>query len=126
MTHHVMLVAGAAAVLAARTLGNLAGNAPVTLVEDEPQAPYVRKAIQYLLIGNIDEKGTYLRKQADHFDRLQIKMVKAKALSVQTAQRQVMLDNGETLTFDRLLIATGSSPVRAPVPGIDSPGVHSC
>ena len=126
MTHHVILGAGPAGVIAAETLRKLAANDTVTLVGDEPQAPYSRMAIPYLLIGNIDEKGTYLRKQADHFDRLQIKMVKAKALSVQTAQRQVMLDNGETLAFDRLLIATGSSPVRAPVPGIDSPGVHSC
>ena len=126
MTHHVILGAGPAGVIAAETLRKLAANDTVTLVGDEPQAPYSRMAIPYLLIGNIDEKGTYLRKQADHFDRLQIKLVKAKALSVQTAQRQVMLDNGETLTFDRLLIATGSSPVRAPVPGIDSPGVHSC
>ncbi|MBP6645406.1 MAG: NAD(P)/FAD-dependent oxidoreductase [Burkholderiaceae bacterium] len=126
MTHHVILGAGPAGVIAAETLRKLAANDTITLVGDEPQAPYSRMAIPYLLIGNIDEKGTYLRKQADHFDRLQIKLVKAKALSVQTAQRQVMLDNGETLTFDRLLIATGSSPVRAPVPGIDSPGVHSC
>ena len=36
------------------------------------------------------------------------------------------LDNGQTLAFDTLLIATGSHPVRAPIPGIDLPGVHSC
>ena len=36
------------------------------------------------------------------------------------------LDDGRTLEFDRLLIATGSHPVRPPIPGLDSPGVHSC
>jgi hypothetical protein len=40
--------------------------------------PYSRMAIPYLLIGNIDEKGTYLRKQADHFDRFKDKLVLAK------------------------------------------------
>jgi NAD(P)H-nitrite reductase large subunit len=37
-----------------------------------------------------------------------------------------VLDNGQTLTFDRLLIATGSKPVQLPIPGIDSVGVHTC
>jgi NADPH-dependent 2,4-dienoyl-CoA reductase/sulfur reductase-like enzyme len=62
MTHHVILGAGPAGVIAAETLRKLAANDTITLVGDEPQAPYSRMAIPYLLIGNIDEKGTYLRK----------------------------------------------------------------
>jgi NAD(P)H-nitrite reductase large subunit len=36
------------------------------------------------------------------------------------------LDNGQTLNFDTLLVATGSHPVHPPIPGIDAPGVHTC
>lgn len=126
MTHHVILGAGPAGVIAAETLRKLAPNDAITLVGDEPEPPYSRMAIPYLLIGNIDEKGTYLRKQADHFDKLRIKSVKARATSVQAAKRQVVLDDGQALSYDKLLIATGSRPVSAPVPGIDSAGVHTC
>ena len=126
MTHHVILGAGPAGVIAAETLRKFAPNDTITLVGDEPEPPYSRMAIPYLLIGNIDEKGTYLRKQADHFDRLRVKTIKARVQSLNAALRHVALDNGETLSFDRLLIATGSSPVSAPVPGIDSAGVHTC
>jgi NAD(P)H-nitrite reductase large subunit len=83
-------------------------------------------AIPYLLIGKIDEKGTYLRKDANHFATLNVKVVHARAKSVDTAARTVTLDSGEALRFDTLLIATGSRPVRPPVPGLDLPGVHPC
>jgi NADPH-dependent 2,4-dienoyl-CoA reductase/sulfur reductase-like enzyme len=37
-----------------------------------------------------------------------------------------MLADGSTLAFDTLLIATGSSPISPPIPGIDKPGVRAC
>ncbi|MFC7409890.1 NAD(P)/FAD-dependent oxidoreductase [Hydrogenophaga atypica] len=126
MTHHVILGAGPAGVIAAETIRKHAPTDTITLVGDEPEQPYSRMAIPYLLIGNIDEPGTYLRKTADHFERLRITQVRAKATAVDSAKRTVTLDNGQTLGFDKLLIATGSHPVRPPIPGMDSAGVHPC
>ena len=126
MTHHVILGAGPAGVIAAETLRKHAPADTITLVGDEPDAPYSRMAIPYLLIGNIDERGTYLRKSPTHFDDLRITPVKARVTRVDAAGKTVHLDNGTQLAFDKLLIATGSHPVRPPIPGIDSPGVHPC
>lgn len=126
MLHHVILGAGPAGVIAAETLRQHAPLDRITLVGDEPEPPYSRMAIPYLLIGNIDERGTHLRKDAGHFERLRIDRLRGKAQGVDTAARRVTLDDGRTLEFDRLLIATGSHPVRPPIPGLDSPGVHSC
>jgi len=126
MTHHVILGAGPAGVIAAETIRKHAPADTITLVGDEAEPPYSRMAIPYLLIGQIDEGGTYLRKTADHFQRLRITQVRAKANTVDTTRRTVTLDNGQTLGFDKLLIATGSHPVRPPIPGMDSPGVHPC
>ncbi|MGC4365135.1 NAD(P)/FAD-dependent oxidoreductase [Hydrogenophaga sp. R2] len=124
--HHVILGAGPAGIIAAETIRKHAPADTITLVGDEPEPPYSRMAIPYLLIGNIQEAGTYLRKSAAHFANLRITQVGAKALKVDAAARTVALDNGQTLSFDRLLIATGSHPVRPPIPGMDLPGVHPC
>ena len=126
MTHHVILGAGPAGVIAAETIRKLSPNDAITLVGDEPEPPYSRMAIPYLLMGNIDERGTYLRKGASHFTDLRINVVRTRVNSVQAAIKNVTLGNGQTLTFDTLLIATGSHPVRPPVAGIGSAGVHSC
>jgi NAD(P)H-nitrite reductase large subunit len=124
--HHVILGAGPAGVIAAETLRKHAPGDTITLVGDESEPPYSRMAIPYLLIGNIGERGTYLRKSLTHFDDLKIRIVHAQAQSVDAAARSVKLDSGDALTFDRLLIATGSRPASPPIPGMDLPGIHTC
>ncbi len=124
--HHVILGAGPAGVIAAETLRKHAPTDTITMVGDESEPPYSRMAIPYLLMGNVGERGTYLRKGLTHFDDLKIKMVHARASALDSAAKTVTLDNGSTLTFDRLLIATGSHPIRPPIPGMDLPGIHPC
>ena len=123
---HVILGNGPAGVVAAETLRKSAPRDEVTLVGDEPGPPYSRMAIPYLLMGEIGEPGTWLRKDPGHFGRLGITLKEGRAVSVDTAGKQVRLASGETLAWDRLLVATGSRPNRPPVPGLDLPGVHSC
>ncbi|HYN58119.1 MAG TPA: FAD-dependent oxidoreductase [Rubrivivax sp.] len=123
---HVILGAGPAGVIAAETLRKHSASDQIVIVGDEPEAPYSRMAIPYLLIGRIGESGTHLRHEAQHFERQRIELRRARATGVDTARRSVALDDGTALDFDTLLIATGSSPSRPPIPGIDSPGVRAC
>ena len=124
--HHLILGAGPAGVIAAETLRKHAPGDRITLVGDEAEPPYSRMAIPYLLVGDIDERGTYLRKRADHFAQQRIDRLSARAAGVDVQARTVTLEGGVTLAFDRLLIATGSHPVRPPIPGLDLPGVQTC
>ena len=123
---HVILGNGPAGVVAAEALRKLSPADTVTLVGDEPGPPYSRMAIPYLLMGDIDEKGTWLRKDPGHFERLGIALKEGRAAAVDAAKREVRLESGEVLGWDRLLVATGSRPNRPPIPGIDLPGVHPC
>jgi NAD(P)H-nitrite reductase large subunit len=123
---HLILGNGPAGVVAAETLRKHAPGDSVTLVGDEPGPPYSRMAIPYLLMGRIGEPGTWLRKDPGHFARLDIALKAGRARSVDTARREVALETGEKLAWDRLLVATGSHPNRPPVPGIDLDGVHTC
>ncbi len=126
MTHHLILGAGPAGVIAAETIRKHAPADRITLVGDEPEPPYSRMAIPYLLMGDVDERGTYLRKGATHYADLKIDLVQARAEQVDAKARTVRLNNGQTLAFDTLLVATGSSPVRPPIAGMDCAGVHPC
>lgn len=123
---HLIIGAGPAGVIAAEQIRKLSPHDEITIVGEEPERPYSRMAIPYLLISNIDEQGTLLRKGSDHFDQLCIRVVRQRVRQVQPAQHQIVLEDGTTHGYDRLLIATGSTPIRPPIAGMDGANVHTC
>ena len=123
---HVILGAGPAGVIAAETIRKHAPKDEVLIIGDEPEAPYSRMAIPYLLMGQVGEEGTHLRRGANHFSLLGITLQRGRAKAVDAENRCVLLEDGSSVPFDRLLIATGSSPAQPPIPGIDGAGVHPC
>ena len=123
---HIILGAGPAGVIAAETIRKQAPQDTVVLIGDEPEAPYSRMAIPYLLMGNIAEEGTHLRHGVDHYKKLRIEVLHGRASQVDTNAKTVTLQDGSSHAYDKLLIATGSTPATPPIPGIKGPGVHSC
>lgn len=123
---YVIIGAGPAGVVAAETLRKLDGRADVVIVGDEPEPPYSRMALPYYLIGQIDERGTHLRKHDGHFEHRRIEVRRERVMRIDARARSLVLDGGGTLGYDRLLLATGSRPITPPIPGIDSPGVYNC
>ena len=123
---HVIVGSGPAGVVAAETLRKADPAAEITLLCGEGEPPYARMAIPYLLKGDIDEAGTFIRKDRGHWARLRIDLVEARARGVDTSARVVDVGNGQVVPWDRLLIATGSRPSRERIPGIDLPGVKTC
>jgi NADPH-dependent 2,4-dienoyl-CoA reductase/sulfur reductase-like enzyme len=123
---HVIIGNGPAGVVAAETLRKRRPTDDIVMIGDEPHPSYSRMAIPYLLIGNIDERGTYLRKDPNHFDSLRIQTVQGRVTGIDTAARKVRVAEGTGFDYDTVLIASGSSPVAPPIPGLDSPFVHPC
>lgn len=124
--NYVILGAGPAGVTAAETLRSVDPNANITLVGGEPEPPYSRMALPYLIYGKIDEGGTYLRQDPAHYDKLRIGYVTGRCGGIDSRNKQVFLNGGETLPYDRLLIATGASPIIPPIPGSNLEGVDTC
>ena len=123
---HIVVGAGPAGIIAAETLRRVDSRAQVTVVGDEPEPPYSRMAIPYLLSGGVGEAGTHLRHGADHFESLGVDVRRDRVTRVHAENTRVELAGGEHLDYDRLLIASGSHAVRPPIAGMDLPGVENC
>lgn len=123
---YVIIGAGPAGVIAAETLRGRDATGEITMISGEGPHPHSRMAIPYVLTGKIDEAGTYLRKDDGHFSGKDINVIDARASKVDVKSKSIALENGETVAYDKLLVASGATPVKPPVPGLDKPGVHHC
>jgi NAD(P)H-nitrite reductase large subunit len=124
--HYIVIGAGPAGVTACETLRSQDPAAQITLIGGEPEPPYSRMAIPYLLVEQIDERGTYLRKGEEHYRQHRIVHVRLPVTQVNSGQHCVTLSDGQTLAYDRLLIATGATPLKPPIPGINLQGIYNC
>ncbi len=123
---YVIVGAGPAGVAAAETLAKVAKGSEIVLVGGEPEPPYSRMAIPYVLTGNVGEDGTYLRKTENWYEDRNIRYIHGRAESLSPGDGVLGLEGGEELKFEKLLVSTGAHPVKPPIPGLDLPGVHHC
>ncbi len=123
---YVIIGAGPAGVIAAEALRKTDPGGSVTIIGAEAEPPYSRMAIPYLLAENVGEEGTYLRHGDGHYDAGGITLRRGQVASISPGDKTVNLDGGDTVAFDKLLIATGARPVKPPIDGMDLPGIENC
>ncbi len=119
---HVIIGAGPAGMHAIEAIRRFQPEgSEIHLVCDEPA--YARMVLPYYICGEVGEDHVLTADDATlkrfgvtpHFGK--------RVVRVNPNERTVQLDDGSTLQFDNLLIATGSSPARPPIDGLDLPGV---
>lgn len=99
------------------------GESQITLICDEPA--HSRMALPYWLSGQIPREQTHTSDDAS-FQKLGVEArIGTRATAIDPAAGSVTLADGDVLNYDKLLIATGASPLRLDIPGIDLPGVQT-
>jgi NAD(P)H-nitrite reductase large subunit len=121
---HLIIGGGTAGMNAIRTIREEeTDRSTITLVSAEK--PYSRMVLPYYLDRSIAESHVYTA-TAKVLDGWGVtKHLDKRATALDTKANVCTLDDGTTVEYDDCLVATGSSAVRAPVPGADGPGVHS-
>jgi NAD(P)H-nitrite reductase large subunit len=121
--HHVIVGGGPAATNAIETIRQFRdARDRITMVCDEPA--HSRMALPYWLADKISRQHTYTGDEA-YFQKFGVDLrIGDRATSVDVAANRLGLSDGSQLDFDRLLIATGSSPSMPSVTGLDLPGVQ--
>src|SRR5713101_10133290 len=121
---HLIIGGGTAGMNAIRTIREEESErSEVILVSAEK--PYSRMVLPYYLDRSIAESHVFTATAAVLAQWSVKALLGRRAAHLDVKANVCTLDDGTKVEYDDCLIATGSSPVRAPVPGTDGPGVHS-
>jgi len=121
----VIVGAGLAGAKAAEALREQGFDGRVILVGAEPHRPYERPPLSKgYLAGKTDREKVFVHAK-DWYAEHRVEFTpQLPATRLDRAAHQVELADGTTIGYDKLLLATGSSPRRLEVPGADADGVH--
>jgi 3-phenylpropionate/trans-cinnamate dioxygenase ferredoxin reductase subunit len=121
----VIVGASLAGAKAAQTLRDSGFDGSVLLVGDDVERPYERPPLsKKYLAGEADRDAVYVH-DADWYDSHDVELrLGTRAVDLDVAGHEVGFDDGQRVKYDKLLLATGSSPRRLALPGAEADGVY--
>jgi len=97
----------------------------ILLIGEEALPPYQRPPLskQYLA-GEMPIERVLLRPEAFYADKSISLKLGTRVLGIECAEKHITLESGETIDYDKLLLATGGRARKLPLPGADHAAVH--
>lgn len=124
-TKHLLIGGGLACGQAAKQLREVDPDSSIALVGEEPYVPYDRPPLSKEFLREEKPRDTLFFDPEPYFHEQGIDLVLGVAVrQLDLASKTATLVDGDTIAFEKALIATGGRPVRLKVPGGDLPGVH--
>jgi 3-phenylpropionate/trans-cinnamate dioxygenase ferredoxin reductase subunit len=121
----VIIGAGQSGAQAVATLRAEGFTGPITMVGDESYAPYQRPPLsKAYLMGTMERDRLFLKPDAFYAEAGCELLLGVTATKIDRADKKVVLADGRTLPYDKLLIATGTRVRKIRAPGNDLPGIH--
>ena len=120
---HILIIGnGISGITCARNIRKHS-NDDITVISSETEHFYSRTALMYIYMGHLRYQDT--KPYEDWFwEKNRIKLVKDHVTSIDVNSKQLSLQTGSTVRYDKLVIATGSKSNKPPFKGIDLQGVQ--
>jgi 3-phenylpropionate/trans-cinnamate dioxygenase ferredoxin reductase subunit len=121
----VIIGAGQGAGQAAASLRQAKYEGDITLIGDEAYPPYQRPPLsKAYLSGELPIERVYVRAEKFYNDKNIDLKTSTRVESIDPQAKSVTTDSGETIAYEKLLIATGSRPRKLSITGSDLQGIH--
>ena len=125
MAGMVIIGCGQAGGQAAASLRQEKYEGPITMIGQEPYIPYQRPPLSKQYLSGEQEKEKLSLRQESFYSEKEINlMLETSVLSLDPHKKELQLEKGETVTYDKLLIATGGRPRKLEVDGHTLKGIH--
>ncbi|MFM2392246.1 MAG: hypothetical protein RLZZ546_223, partial [Bacteroidota bacterium] len=118
----VIIGNGIAGSTAARFVRKLS-DCDITMISDESKFPFSRTALMYIYMGHLTFNHTKLYEDS-FWDKNRINLLQNRVSRVDVGQKNLTLDSGEIIAYDKLIIASGSKSNKFGWPGQDLGNVN--
>lgn len=117
---YVIIGNSTAGINAVEGIRQVDGEGEITIISNEPWHTYSRPLISYLILGKTNEQKMKYRPD-DFYEKMRCKTLMNRTVrEIKPKQKTVVLDDGAEIPYDKLLVATGSSPFVPPAEGIEN------
>lgn len=122
---YLLIGAGLAAHHAVRGIRERDPAGRIVMIGSEPELPYTRPHLSKgYLMGKRERAKVYV-KPAEFYAELNVEVRTSRTVQALDARKcATLLEDGETVYFERALLATGGEPRRLTIPGAELPGVY--
>jgi flavorubredoxin/NADPH-dependent 2,4-dienoyl-CoA reductase/sulfur reductase-like enzyme/rubredoxin len=121
----LLIGGGIAALSSAQAIRKRNRTGTITILTEEAVKPYYRPALSDFLSADIPDDRFYVYDDAWYEEnQVQVK-TSCKVISLDTKSKNVVLENGDSLGYDKLIIATGARSNIPPFKGVNQEGVFA-
>ena len=118
--NYVIIGNSAAAIGAVEAIRKTDTEGKIVILSSEPYHTYSRPLISYLLLGKTTEEKMAYR-PADFYEKMHCDFRPGTtAVKLDPDKKEVLLADGSAVPYDKVLVATGSSPFVPPMAGLDT------